>query len=135
MIFLVAGNRPDGHERGKTKQCKKLMGDALQVATTYENGANGIDEIAHRIDVGGGICPRRHGAGWGEESAEQKHADDKEPHDEDSLLHGVAVVGDNEAQAAEEQSQKHGKKIYQQQRALAGNAIDEPREYEADGDE
>ncbi len=75
-----------------------------------------------------------HGARGCEESAEQEQADDKEPHDEDGLLHGVAVVGDEQPEGREEEREEHGKQIDEPERSLTGDAIDSPREQEADGD-
>ena len=84
-----------------------------KAATSYEDGADGIDEVVHGIDVGGQVSPVGHGAGGGEESAEQHDADNEEPHDEDGLLHGVAVVGDDKPERREEQRQQHGEHVDQ----------------------
>ena len=69
----------------------------LKTATADEDGADGVDEIVHGVDVGAEVCPVRHGARRREESAEQHNAYHEEPHDEDGLLHGVAVIADDES--------------------------------------
>ena len=79
------------------------MSDAAESSATYKHCAHGIDEVVHGVDVGSGIRPVGHGAGGGEKSAEQHEADDEEPHHKDGLLHGVAVVGDDESKRWEEQ--------------------------------
>ena len=135
VVLSVADDGPDGGEGGDGGEGEHLMDDAVHVAATDKDGADGIDEIMHGIDVGGEVSQVGHGARGGEETAEQQHTDDEEPHDEDGLLHGVAIVGDDQSEAAEEQCQKHGEKIDQQQGALTGDAIDEPREHKTDGDQ
>ena len=74
------------------------MGDVCEVATTHIDGADGIDEVVHGVDVGGEVGQLRHGACRCEESAEQENTHHKEPHHKDGLLHGIAVVGDNESE-------------------------------------
>ena len=44
------------------------MGDGGERTTTHEDGADGIDEVMHRIDVGGQVGPMGHGANGGEET-------------------------------------------------------------------
>ena len=44
------------------------MGDAVEVAATDKDGADGIDEVVHGIDVGGEIGEVGHGARGGEEA-------------------------------------------------------------------
>ncbi len=102
------------------------MGDGLEGAASDKDGANGIDEVMHGIDVGGQIGPVGHGARRSKKSAKQKHTHHKEPHDEHGLLHGVAVVGDDEAERREEQRQKHGEHVDEPHRAGRREAIDEP---------
>lgn len=77
-------------------------------ASTDEYGAYGIYEIVHGVYVGGQVGPVGHGAGRGEQAAQQHDAHHKEPHHKDGLLHGIAVVGHQEAEAGEEQGQEHG---------------------------
>ena len=71
------------------------MSNGCKTSTTDEDGTDSIDKIVHGIDIGGHIGPRGHGARRCEKSAEQQDADHEEPHDEDGLLHGVAMVADN----------------------------------------
>ena len=73
------------------------MGDGLQPATSHEDGTDGISEVVHGVDVGGQVGPVGHGARRGEESAQQEHTHHEEPHDEHGLLHGVAIVRNDEA--------------------------------------
>ena len=87
------------------------MGDIMEGATTHEDSANGIDKVVHGVHVGSQVCEVWHGAHGSEQTTEQKHTDHEEPHDEDGLLHRVAIVGDDEAQTAEEQGKKHRQKI------------------------
>ena len=98
VVLLVTLYRPAGHDEADGEQGENLMGDCLESAASDEDGADGVDEVVHRVDVGGQIGPVGHGAGGCEESAEQHDADDEEPHDEHGLLHGFAVVGYDEAE-------------------------------------
>ena len=81
------------------------MGDALETSTTNEDGTDGIDKVVHRIDISGKISPIGHRSNRSEETRKQHQANYKEPHDEHGLLHGVAIVGDNKSEAAEEECQ------------------------------
>ena len=92
MVLFVAINSPEAHDKADAGKSQQLMADGGQPAATDEYGADGIDEIAHGIDISGQIRPVGHGARGGEESTEEEHADHKEPHDEDGLLHGVGIV-------------------------------------------
>ena len=74
------------------------MSHLAETATTDEDGADGIDEVVHGIDVGGRIGPVGHGAGGCEETTEQHDNHHEEPRDEDGLLHGVGVVGHDESE-------------------------------------
>ena len=72
------------------------MGNAAEVAATDEDGANGFNEVAYRVDVCGEISQRWHGTCWSKKTRKQQENHHEEPHHEDSLLHGVGVIGDNE---------------------------------------
>ena len=111
------------------------MGDVGEVTAADEDGAHGIDEVVHGVDVGGQVGPVGHGACGREESAEQEQTYDEEPHHEDGLLHGFAVVGDDESERREEERQEHGEEVDEPQRTLTGDAIDGPRQHEAHGDD
>ena len=87
------------------------MGYAAEVAATDKNGADGISEIVHGINVGGQVGPVGHGAHGGEKSGEKHQAHHEEPHDQHGLLHGVAIVGNDKAEAAEKQRQEDGQQI------------------------
>ena len=78
---MIALHRPDGHKTADGEQGYYLMGDVLDAAATNENGANGLDEVVHRVDVGREIGPVGHGARGREESTEQHQANDEKPHD------------------------------------------------------
>lgn len=106
----------------------------METAATDEDGADGIDEIVHGVDIGGQVGPVGHGARRGEEAAEQHDAHHEEPHDEDGLLHGVAVVGHNESERREEQGQQHGQHIDQPERTGGREAIDQPGEQQTNSD-
>ena len=95
------------------------MGHFVETAATDEDGADGIDEVVHGIDIGGEVGPLRHRARGGEETAEQHDAHHEEPHDEDGLLHGVAVVGDDESERREEQSQASRRHTVMTKRAMS----------------
>ena len=110
------------------------MGDALECAATDEDGTDGINEIVHGVDIGGQIGPRGHATGGRKQTAEQHETHHEEPHDEHGLLHGVAVVGNNESERREEQGQQYGQQIDEEKRPLARDAIDQPRQDEADGE-
>ena len=111
------------------------MGNAGEASTTNEDGADGVDEIVHGVDVGGQVRPVGHGARRREEPAEQHQADDEEPHHEDGLLQGVAVVADEQAERREEQGEQHGEHVDEPQRSLAGDAIDGTSQQQTDGDD
>ena len=134
VVLLIASNSPGGHEQTDGEEGQHLMSHLAESAATNEDGADGIDEIVHGVDVGGQVGPVGHGARRGEESAEQHDAHDEEPHDEDGLLHGIAVVGDNESERGEEQRQQHSEHIDEPNRPRRGEAIDEPGQQDADSD-
>ena len=69
----------------------------MQSTSADKDGADGIDEVVHGIDIGGKIGPLRHGARGGEKARKQHDAHHKEPHDEYGLLHGVRVVRHDES--------------------------------------
>ena len=68
------------------------MGHLAATAAADEDGADGVDEVVHGVDVGSEVSPFRHGARGGEETTEQHNSNHEEPHNENGLLHGVAVV-------------------------------------------
>ena len=76
-----------------------------------------------------------HGARGGEKSREQHDAHHKEPHHEHGLLHGVGVVGHDESERREEQRQQHGKHVDEPHGTSRRDAIDEPRQQQAHGDD
>ena len=65
-----------------------------ETAAADEDSADGVYEIVHGVDVGAEVRPVRHGARRREKSAEHHDAYHEEPHDEDGLLHSVAVIAD-----------------------------------------
>ena len=79
------------------------MGNSSEVATSNEYSAYGIDEIVHRVHVSGEVGPVWHGTSRCKESTQQHDTHNEEPHHEDSLLHGITVVGNNETQRGEKQ--------------------------------
>ena len=70
----------------------------MQSTSTDKDGADGIDEIVHGVDIGGQISPLGHRARRGEKTRKQHDAHYKEPHDKHALLHGVGVVGHDESE-------------------------------------
>ena len=107
MVLPVTHYSPNAHDGGYAEKSKELVGNAMEIAPAHEDGADGLHEIVHGIDVGGEICQVGHGARGGEQAAEQKHAHHKEPHHEDGLLHRVAIIGDDEPETAPEECQQH----------------------------
>ena len=105
--FLVASHGPCSHYHAYGEKSHDLVGDIVQTASTDEDCADGIDKIVHGVNVCGEVCGMRHGACRCEQAAEQQHADDKEPHHEDGLLHGVTIVGYDESETAPEECQQH----------------------------
>ena len=97
-ILPVTPYCPYSHHRGETGQGAYLVGDVGKTAATDEHGADGIDEIMHRVDIGGQVGPGGHGTGGGEQTAQQHQDDHEKPHHEYGLLHRVAVVGNNQAE-------------------------------------
>ena len=59
---------PGGHEEGDGGEGNYLMPDALQTAAADEDGADGLDEVVHGVDVGAGIGQGGHGARGGEKT-------------------------------------------------------------------
>ena len=60
FVLPVACYCPDVHEGGEEGEGGGLVGDAGEVAAAYEDGADGIDVIVHRVDVGSDIRPVWH---------------------------------------------------------------------------
>ena len=67
-VFLVALDRPGGHEETYGSEGEELVPDVLDAAAADEDGADGLDEVVHRIDVGAGIGQCGHGARGSEEA-------------------------------------------------------------------
>ena len=105
--FLVASHGPCSHYHAYGEKSHDLVGDIVQTASTDEDCADGIDKIVHGIDVCGEVGKMGHRSCGCEQAAEQKHADHKKPHHKDCLLHGVAIVGDDESETAPKQCQQH----------------------------
>ena len=85
----------------------------------------------HRIDVCGEVCPVGHRADRREQTTHEQHDHHKEPHQQDGLLHGFIIIGDDKAETAEDECQQHGKQIDKAEIARRGYAVDSPGEYEA----
>ena len=111
------------------------MGSFVQPTTTDEDGADGINEVVHGVDIGGKIRPLGHGSRRGEKSRQQHDAHHKEPHHEHGLLHGVGVVGHDESERREEQRQQHSKHVDEPHGTSRCDAINEPRQQQAHGDD
>ena len=67
-VFLIALYGPGGHEETDGEEGKELMDHLTEAAATDEDGADGIDEVVHGIDVGGGIGPIGHRTRGGEQA-------------------------------------------------------------------
>ena len=107
MVFPVTTYSPNPHSCGNNKESEKLMGNTEETATTYEHCTYGINEVVHRIYVRGEISNIWHGTHRSKEPAEQEHTYHKEPHYEDHLLHGIAIIGDDKSETAPEECQQH----------------------------
>ena len=107
MVFPVTTYSPNPHSCGNNKESEKLMGNTEETATTYEHSTYGINEVVHRIYVRGEISNIWHGTHRSKEPAEQEHTYHKEPHYEDRLLHGIAIIGDDKSETAPEECQQH----------------------------
>lgn len=57
MVLPIAQHCPYRHDRGYSHEGKHLMGDGSETTPTHKDGTDGINEIVHRIDIGGGIRP------------------------------------------------------------------------------
>ena len=132
---MIALHRPDGHKTADGEQGYYLMGDVLDAAAANEDGANGLDEVVHRVDVGRQIGPVGHGARGREKATEQHQTDNEKPHDEHGLLHGVGIVGNDESERREKQCQQHRKHIDKPHGTGGREAIDQPRQQQTDGDD
>ena len=108
MVLSVTSYGPYAHDGCYAEKGQELMGNTLETAAAHKHGADALHEVVHGIDIGGEIGQVGHGASGSEQAAEQEHAHHEEPHHEDGLLHGVAVVGDDEAETAPEECQQHG---------------------------
>ncbi len=135
VVLLVTLYRPAGHDEADGEQGENLMGDCMEGAASDEDGADGVDEVVHRVDVGGQIGPMRHGARRREEAAEQHETNHEEPHDKDRLLHGVGIVRNDEAERREEQRQQHSQHIDEPDGTAAGDAVESPCQQQAGGDD
>lgn len=69
VSLLVAHNGPEAHDEGGDGEGEEVMGDGVEVAAAYEDGADAVDEVVHGVDIGGEISPVGHGAHGGEQSA------------------------------------------------------------------
>ena len=67
--LFVAVHSPITHYKGKGRQYYEVMRDALHVAAADKDGADAVDEIMHRVNVGGDIRPVGHRPYGREESA------------------------------------------------------------------
>ena len=105
--FLVASHGPYSHYYAYGEKSHDLVGDIVQTASTDEDCADGLNKIMHGIDVCGEVGKMGHRSCGSEQATEQKHAYHKEPHYKDCLLHGVAIVGDDESETAPKQCQQH----------------------------
>lgn len=129
--FLIASYGPYVHDKGEGRQCYYLWQYAGSVASADKHRAHTVNEPPAMVDEGQRLCPVGHGGHGGEESGEKDEADNDEPHHEDSLLKCVVAVGHDKSQTADGEDEEHGEKIHQQQVALAGDAVDKPRQQEA----
>ncbi len=55
VILLVAPHCPTTHKEADGREGKDLMPDALEIATTDEDGTDGLNEVANGINVGSEI--------------------------------------------------------------------------------
>ena len=65
-IFLVALYGPGGHDDADTEEGEELVGHLAEGAAADEDGADGIDEVVHGVDIGGELGPFWHGVRWRE---------------------------------------------------------------------
>ena len=65
-ILLIALHGPGCHDDADAEEGEHLMGYFMETAATDEDGADGIDEIVHGVDVGGQIGPLGHRSCRGE---------------------------------------------------------------------
>ena len=105
--FLVASHGPCSHYYAYGEKSHDLMGYIAEVASAHKYRADGLNKIMHGIDVCGEEGKMGHRSCGSEQATEQKHAYHKEPHYKDCLLHGVAIVGDDESETAPKQCQQH----------------------------
>ena len=98
MVFLITLHSPASHDDANAEKREHLISHLAEAPATDEDGADGIDEVVHGVDVSGDVRPFWHGTGRGEESTEQHDGNHEEPHDEDGLLHGVGIVGHDESE-------------------------------------
>ena len=54
-VFPIAQHGPDGHQGGNGEEGEDLVGYLVQAAPTDKDGADGIYEVMHGVDVGGEI--------------------------------------------------------------------------------
>lgn len=81
-------------------EAAEVRHEFAEITAFYIYHTHRFDVVAHGIDFCYGLCPLRHAGDRGEQSAEQQEDYEEEEHHEGSLLNGVAVVGDDEAEAA-----------------------------------
>ena len=69
------------------------MGSFVQPTTTDEDGADGINEVVHGVDIGGKIRPLGHGSRRGEKSRQQHDAHHKvSPKEEKNSASSIASM-------------------------------------------
>ena len=93
MVLLVAQYSPAAHEKSDYGECQHLVGNAAEVAATYEHGAHGFYKVAHGIDIRGEISCLRHGPGGRKQTRKQQKYDHEKPHNQNRLLHCFGVIG------------------------------------------
>lgn len=68
------------------------MSNAIEIATANEDGADGINEIVHWVDVSREVSPMRHRTHWSKKTTEEDEGHHDEPHYKYSLLHRFVIV-------------------------------------------
>lgn len=100
MTLAVTDDCPCPKHSCHKGEAAEVRHEFAEVTAFYIYHTHRLDVVAHGIEFSDGLCPLRHAGDRGEQSAEQQEDYEEEEHHEGSLLDGVAVVGDDEAETA-----------------------------------
>lgn len=111
LLLAVAAYGPCIEQKGKGRKYGKLETDVTDAASLQVDHAHDFHKVAQRIEVGDALCPFRHAADGGKQSAHQDENQHAESHDEHGLLHGGRVIGNDQPQSRHDQCENQGGQV------------------------